>query len=234
MKALIIILSILLPLGILLFSRLRLSLIFDGVLRLHVKYLFLGFQLYPRKQRLRPKKQKKRAKRPKSGAMTVNTLKTAHKKEARPPLRFSDIRMIFRILRDVIGRILAKARRHVRLGVRHLRLTVGGEKNAARAAIEYGLAVQSAEYLFAYLESTGFFRHPENGAVSISVDFLSKDSSLDTRIDISCPFLFLFPLLFSSLSTALQAKRRWARHRAHAAKARAAKNNPSLKEQSHG
>ena len=242
MKALIIILAILLALAILLLSRLRLSLIYDGRLRLRARYLFLRFTLYPRKdktQKRRQKRKKKKKAKKIAGAAdkepSEGTAQPPTKKEngEHPPLRFRDIRVLFRIFRAVITRILDKARKHVRLRIRHLRITIGGERDAALAAIEYGLALQSTEYLMAYLEETGFFRRPEDDSVNVSVNFLKRGHSLDAHFDISCPLVFLFPLLFSALTTALQGRRQWARHRIRTAKALTATNNPSEKEQPH-
>ena len=64
MKPLIIIASVLILLLILLFSRLRLSLIYDGRLGLRLSYLFFNFRLYPRKQK-KPKKKRRKEKRKK-------------------------------------------------------------------------------------------------------------------------------------------------------------------------
>ena len=236
MKALIIVASILIPLVILLFSRLRFSLVYDGSLGLRIRYLFLRFRLYPRREK--PKKNRRRknnktAKKATAPAENEQKKKTP-KKKPRRRLRFSDIRFLLRVLGDAASAILEKARRHVRLEIRRLRLAIAGEPDPARAAIEYGLAVQSAEYLFAYLESTGFFSRRKNNDVNISVDFLSDEHSFDARIDISCPLVFLFPLLFSSLTTALRARRRWTRHRKHTQMQTQDKKNLPEKEQDNG
>ena len=226
MKALIIIASILILLLVLLFSRLRLSLVFEGRLGLRLSYLFLRFRLYPRKAKKSKKKKKekqkntahKRGKTPKksTGEAPADEKKTKKKQ----PLTFADVRFLLRILRELIAKILDHASRHVRIHVRTLRITVGGERDAARAAIEYGLITQGISYLLAALDDTGLLKEGNVHDVGVDVNYLEKDHALTARIDIACPLLFLIGFALRSLSAALSTKSRWTRHRARKKKAK--------------
>lgn len=222
MKALIIVASILLPLLVLLFGPVRFSLIFDGRLRLRLSYLFLRISLYPqqaKKKKKRPKANKRNKKHKKSQSSSTEAVTDAKKREEKPKeekqkLSFSDIRFLLRVLRELVGSILNHARKHIRLYVRRLRITIGGEEDAARAAIEYGLLTQSVSYLIAALDSTGFLKKNGVRETSVNVDYLESKHSLEARIDVVCPLLFLLAFAFRALAAALAAKGRWTRHRA--------------------
>ena len=232
MRALLIILPILAFLLLLLLAKLRFSLSYGESLSLSVRYLFLRFSLYPRRRKSKPtkKKKKKKAKKELSSQGSAKKQKADTKKKRK--LSFGDIRFLLRVLRETLAKILDRASRHVRITVKELHITIGGERDAAVAAIEYGLVSQAASYLLAYLDHTGFLTPPRDGAIDLRVDFTDRGHALSARIDITCPILFLVPLLFSALTQALAAKGRWSRHRAASQK----KNTPSSKskETEHG
>ena len=162
MKALYILLPILLFVLLLLFSRVRLSLVYDGRIQLRISYLFVRIPLYPRKKR-RPKASAKRKNRKRSShAQKMKIIAEAPEEKPRSeppkkaPLRLGDIRFLLRLFREVIAHVLDSSSRHVRIRVKQLRLSIGGADDAARAAIEYGLVSQSVAYLLEFLKSTGF------------------------------------------------------------------------------
>lgn len=223
MRALLIVLPILAALLLLLLSSLRITLSYGGELALSIRYLFFRFSLYPRKKK---GKKKKRKKKKLSGTVT----KTATAKKQKKRLSFGDVRFLLRVLRETLAKILEKASRHVRITLRELRITIGGERDAAVAAIEYGLISQTVSYLLAYLDHTGFLKPPRDGAIDLRVDFTEREHTLSAKIVISCPLIFLIPLLFSSLTHALAAKGRWSRHRAASAKKNTATPKPKENE----
>lgn len=224
MRALFIIASILAAILLLLFAKLHISLSQNGSTALSIRYLFFRFSLYPRKPRKPSKKGKKKKRRSAKTAAAAKhkaESKTAKgKSKPKRRLTLGDIRFLLRLLRELVGSLLSKASRHVRITLKELRIRIGGEQDAARAAIEYGLVAQSASYLLAYLDHTGFLKPPRNGAIDLEVDFTEREHALSARIDLSCPLIFLIPLLFSALMQALKAKARWSRHRAGAATAK--------------
>lgn len=229
MKALYIVLPILLFIALLLFSRVRLSLSYNGTIQLRISYLFVRIPLYPRKKRKHKASAKKKSHSAgKNAHPTVSEQQKKQKPQSKKkmPLRLGDIRFLLRLFREVIAHILDKASRHVRIRVRHLRLSIGGADDAARAAIEYGLVSQSVSYLLEFLRNTGFLKRPKKNAVLVGVDFLKKEHDLSLITDITCPLVFLIPIALSSLTKALSAKSRWTRHRARAAKAAQDINQP--------
>lgn len=228
MKALIIVSAILVPLLLLLFANIRVSLIYDGRIRVRLSYLFLRSSLYPAKPR--KKRGKKKTKKKKLTTAATHKVSGKSKKERRP-LTFSDVRLLLRLFRTVLGTVLDRASRHVRITVQRLRITVGGEADAAKAAIEYGVISQLLSYLLAFLENSGFLRRRGVRDVDVSVDFLEKDHSFDARIDVHSPLIFLIPLLFSTLMSAITARNQWTRQRS---KKLAKKNTTTKKESSHG
>ncbi len=240
MKALIIVASILIPLLVLLFAPLRLSLVYDGRLGLRLSYLFLRFSLYPRKAKSKKKKAKKKktlAKKHPQGAKADATAgappgDTAAKTKEKRSLSFADVRFLLRILRELLASILDRASRHIRLVIRRLRITLGGEEDAARAAIEYGLVSQGLSYLIASLDATGFLREGDVRDLSLDVNYLEKRHSLEARIDIVCPLVFLIGFALRSLTYALTARGRWTRYRAKNGKKPS--STSSKKETHHG
>ncbi len=208
MRALLIVLPILLAILILLFARLRLLLYYENGLRLSLSYLFLRFRLYPRRQRKkkRRKGKKKSAAVAGSGTHKVATGKRSGKKK---PLSLGDIRFLIGVLRDVLATMLEKSSRHVRIRIRRLSLSIGGSEDAAKAAIEYGLAAQSVAYLTAFLTNTGFLKKPKHNAIDVRVNFLEKQHKFAARTELSCSLIYLIPLAVSALMQALTAKRRW-------------------------
>ena len=232
MRALVIVFSILAALLLLLLAKLRITLSYGDELSLSARYLLFRFSLYPRKRRR--KKPTKTVKKKKSSetATTKATDKKGASSEKKPKRRlsFGDIRFLLRILRETLAKILDKASRHVRITVRELRVTIGGERDAAAAAIEYGLVSQTASYLLAYLDHTGFLKPPRAEAIDLRVNFTERGHTLAARIEVSCPVIFLIPLLFSSLAQALAARGRWSRYRAASAKKRTATQKPKENE----
>lgn len=210
MQTLYILLPVLFFLLLLLLAPIRFSIGYHQGLRLTVHYLFFSFLLHPRK---RPKKEKKRKKRaPKKTAAPQRRISKHPKKKA--PLRFGDIRFLLRILGETTGAILEKFSHHVRIKIHFLRITIGGERDAARAAIEYGLLSQGVSYLIACLYETRFLKPPRHDAVDLRVDFTKPGHALSARISVSCPILFLIPLALSAITKLLTAKGRWTRYRA--------------------
>ncbi len=241
MRALLIILPILLFILILLFARLRLLLCYEGGLCLSLSYLFLRFRLYPRKRR---RKKKKRKKGKIAQRMAASHEKKGHAKQekgvSRPkgggkkkPLSLGDIRFLLVVLREVLASLLERSSRHVRIRIRRLTLSIGGSEDAAKAAIEYGLAAQAVAYLTAFLANTGFLKEPRRGAIDLRVNFLEKQHAFSVRTEIACPLIYLIPLAISALMQALSAKRRWTHRRGGGAKPKNTETN-AKKEKNNG
>ena len=231
MRALAIVASVLLLLLILLFAKIRITLSYRDAILLRLRYLFLSFTLYPQKKRRRPKRKKKQKRKKSTATASHGKQKGSHgAKKEKHPLRLGDIRFLLSLFKETIEKILEKASRHVRIRVKELYLSVGGEEDAAKAAIEYGLLSQAVSYLLAFLENTGFLKPPKPTAIDLRVNFLERTHRFSIRTEISCPLIFLIPLLISALTEALRIKARLGRHRA----AERAKRKTQEEENCHG
>ena len=214
MPTLAIIAAILLLLLIPLFAKVRIILTYHGAILLRIRYLFFTFTLHPRKKKPKKKKMKKKksaVKKP-NGSGAPGTGNATQKKK-REPLTLGDIRLLIRLFRQTIGRILDKASRHIRIELRELSVSVGGEPDAAKAAIEYGLLSQAVTYFVAFLENTRFLKPPKPRAIDLRVNFLEREHRFSFRADLSCPLIFLFPFLIFSLTEALKLKGRFTKRR---------------------
>ena len=216
MRTLLILLPILLFLLLLLFARVRVIATYNGDIRCAVQYLPFRFSLYPRtrKRRKKRKKLKKKAGRAQAPQKNAGAKASSAKKR---PLGLSDVRLLLRLFTDVLSKVLDDARHHVRIRIKHLYLSVGGASDAARAAIEYGLATQAVSYFLAALDDSGFLRPVHKRAVTVEVNFLESGYAMAMDATAECRLIFLIPLLFRSLKRALLAKNKWTRHRARAA-----------------
>ena len=220
MRVLYILLPILLFLLLLLFSCVRFTFVYDGGIRCYVRYLAFCIPIYPRKPRKKKKKKKKAANKSHVFVKKKETApkhKASPKKES-PPIRLGDIRLLLRLAWRVLSTFLEKASHHVRIRVTRLYITIGGGKDAAMAAIEYGVAAQSVSYLLELLHQTGYLKPPKKNAIGMQVNFIEERHHLDIKASVECPLFFLVPLLFSTLTDLLQAKSTWTHHRARAAK----------------
>ena len=233
MRALLIVLPILLALLLLLLSRVRILLSYDKGLRLSLSYLFIRYRLYPAKPRKKKKKKgKKKSAKTKKGAKGGKGT-PAKTKGRRKPLTLGDIRFLLGVLRDVLLSLIEKSSRHVRIRIQRLTLSIGGSEDAAKAAIEYGLAAQAVAYLTAFLANTGFLKEPRRGAIDLRVNFLEKQHAFSVRTEIACPLIYLIPLAISALMQALSAKRRWTHRRGGGAKPKNTETN-AKKEKNNG
>ena len=226
MRTLLVLLPIFLFLLLLLFARIRFTLTYNGDIRCAVWYLPFRFSVYPRKKR---KKSKKRTRRARSAKRRT---RGKAKKRKKRPLGLSDVRLLLHLFADVLGKALDDASRHVRIRIKHLHLTVGGANDAARAAIEYGLATQAVSYFIAILDDSGFLRRVRQRDVTVEVNFLESGYAFALDATAECRLIFLIPLLFRTLKRALLAKNKWSRHRARAAAKK--RNKTQKKETDHG
>ena len=235
MRVLYVLLPIFLFLLLLLFSRVRFTLAYDGSIRCYVRYLALYIPIYPRKPR-KKKKKKKNAAVKSTAAVKKSKKASAHKvgakKKTSPPLRLGDIRLLLRLVWQVLGTFLEKASHHVRIRVSRLFITIGGAQDAAAAAMEYGVAAQAVSYLLELLNHTGYLTPPKEDAIAMQVDFLGEGHTLNVKASVECRLIFLIPLIFSTLTNALQARSAWMRHRARAKKKK--QQNVQKKENENG
>ena len=193
-------------------SPLRLVFCYDGRVRLTLGYLFLRFSLVPHKKKKKGKKKRKKKANKKSSQENSPGRKAdpPAKKKEKKRLGFSDIRLLLRLASDFLSRTTRKLRKHLRIRVKRLYITLGGGQDAAKVAVEYGIVAQALAYLLAIPEEAGVLKKKKD--VRLEIDFLSDSSSFSACIEITYPLFFavgsLVSILFDGFRTYMRFQKR--------------------------
>lgn len=185
---------------VVLLSHVCITVVYDGEFAIVLSYLFWRKPLYPDEKKIRlsdysPKRlrrRRKRQKRKRSLQKQKATIKKKSEGKGKKPLlrQLRALRLLFHILRRVYRGVLSSA--HVRIDRFHM--TVASE-DAAKTAILYGAASQSAAYILALLRNFTH-THIKRDALFIAPDFLAEESSLSLKVRFSMP---LYKLVFHGL-----------------------------------
>ncbi len=225
-----IILSVLAFILLLLFMPLHVSFSYDGGIRASVRYLFIKIPLYPRKKR------KKKEKRPKGKGHAVSENKPKKRKKkakkAMPRLRVSDIRMLLRLALRFFKEVEKKANGRLKFRIKRLDIVLGGAKDAAAAAIQYGLIAQTAAYLLEAATETRYFKASRRDVRNISVDFLSDTHIFRLQCSAACPLIHTLSLAVFALLRGTRTYNTFNRHRQRNAAKK--QNSAQEKESFHG
>ena len=181
MLALWIVLGILFVILLVLFLPIRLSVSYQTILAVELRFLFFHFPLYPKKQkkiraRDYSKKRLKKRKKKKTASAVAST-KPKKKKSATEALR--TVRLLLYIFKNVYKRIFPT----FRVRVCRLQATIA-TGDAATTAILYGTVCQSIAYLLEALRIvTG--RPVKEDEVTVFPDFLGEKTTLSLHILLS-------------------------------------------------
>ncbi len=197
---------------VVLLSHVCVTVVYDGEFAIVLSYLFWRKPLYPDEKKIRlsdytPKRlrrRRKRQKRKKSIQKQKAALKRKSEEQEKKPLmrQLRALRLLLHILRRLYRGVISSA--HVRIDRFHV--TVASE-DAAKTAILYGAAAQSAAYILELLRNFTHV-HVKRDALRIAPDFLSEDSSLSLKVRFSMPlFKVLFHLLKYNLITIQEEKK---------------------------
>lgn len=88
------------------------------------------------------------------------------------------------IVLALVKKLCKKLRRHLRLDVSHIVITIGAD-DAASAAITYGIVSQSVAYLLAFLDAHLNIRKKRRGEIAVRCDFTAAKTACDIRITAS-------------------------------------------------
>ncbi len=88
------------------------------------------------------------------------------------------------IVLSLVKKLCKKLRRHLRLDVSHIVITIGAD-DAASAAITYGIVSQSVAYLLAFLDAHLNIRKKRRGEIAVRCDFTAAKTACDIRITAS-------------------------------------------------
>ena len=223
-----IVLFVLLFLLLFLFMPLHVSFSYDGGIRASVRYLFIKIPIYPRKPK--KKKKQKRAKSKKSAASAKKPKKK--EKKAMPRLRVSDIRMLLRLALRFLKEVEKRANGRLKFRIKRLDIVLGGAKDAAAAAIQYGLIAQTAAYLLEVATETRYFKASRRDVRNISVDFLSDTHIFRLQCSAACSVIHILSLAVFALLRGTKSYNTFKRHRLRGALKK--QNSAQEKESFHG
>ncbi|MBQ8175331.1 MAG: DUF2953 domain-containing protein [Clostridia bacterium] len=174
-----ILLASLLFLLILLLTRLRVSLIYEGEVRVFLKIWFIRVALYPKKEKVHIrdfsyKRLKKKKKKP------TEVIKQEPPERKQKPSFSEQLALFSDLFSALYGRFL----RYFRLDVHRLRITVA-TGDAAQTAILYGVTSQSLAYLLAFLDRHTNLHPSCRADIGVYADFIGQKSSTDCDLTFS-------------------------------------------------
>lgn len=192
--ALSVIFGILLLLLLLLLIKVRLNVVYDGEPTVRLKYLFLTFTLYPKKEKVKKAKKTKKQK-------TV--------KKSSEPKKKKDIRRMFSFYKEIVTEVIlpASSRLLEKLTVRvnSLKVTVASD-NAAETAILYGVASGGCAMLFELLSQISNFSSASRDDVYIGCRYDTDETTCKADIELRLRALFAITSLLPPLMRYLEIK----------------------------
>ena len=156
------------------------------------RVLFYRKMLYPAPPE---KKKKKKAK--------AGTEKKKAPEKKREVTAESAVKMI-KSVAEMIGTLVKKLRRRVRIKLIKLFVTVGTDE-AAKTAILYGTICNACDELLEIMRRTTKF-HARDGAVSVTADFTKGSTDVDVEFDLSLTVIGAISVLLPTLNKYLENK----------------------------
>lgn len=188
MLALKIILGILLFLVLLLFLRVKITIISDGGnTKLLLRILGIPIKLYPTKDKKRkirmsdytPRGLRRAQKKKEKQALKESKKKPQDTQEEKPAL--SDT---VSVITALVKKIVSKFLRHLRIDVARIYVSVG-TPDAAKTALLYGVVCQGVAYLCEILDRITNVKKTKKTEVSVVSDFVSGKTRADINISFS-------------------------------------------------
>ncbi|MBQ7847045.1 MAG: hypothetical protein IJZ37_04255 [Clostridia bacterium] len=187
----------------------RLLFCYDGKPCLQVKVLFLSFSIFPKKKKKwkmkehLPEYQTKRKKRKKPQASPV---KYEAKKE-RPTKKWDRIKdtieHTYRLLDLVIFPLLERLGKNLTVRISRLEIIIGSS-DAAKSALRYAAAVNSAYALLAFLDEHTKLKKKASGTVDIRCDFSAQTSTALCEVELSICLYRALRVVLPALMTYLR------------------------------
>ncbi len=216
MTALLVIGIILLFFVFLLSLRATVTVCYGDDLALSVKVLFLRIKILPKKEKKGPrslsaKKAKKlreklsQKKKKKADAAKEKKLAKAEKKKTKKKKSMSEILDLIRLITTLLGVVIRKFFKHLRIDLARLKLTVA-TSDAATTAIAYGAATQTISILLPLIQSVRQVSLPKEADLDIRADFLSDTPSFDLKLSVSLRVWHLFDVAFGALFSFIKHK----------------------------
>lgn len=218
-----VLLCILAALVLLFFLPVTLRLRCDGAVSLKARYLCFAFLLYPRPEKSiraqdytdqslekRAKKLKKKAakaaaKKQKKREKKAQKRKKAAQKKAAPPGTMEQIMEQLPLLLQIVGGVVKRLRRYLKVRTASLQLVVASSDSAA-AALWYGAAAGIFDTLLGLLESLGTARRADRRNISLCCDFCAEKPQFHCDLRFSLRLWQLAAIALGALKTYLGAQ----------------------------
>ena len=188
MLALKIILGILLFLVLLLFLRVKISIISDGGnTKLLLRILGIPIKLYPtkeKKRKIRMSDYTPRGLRRAQKKKEKQALKESKKKPQNTQEEKSALSDTVSVITALVKKIVSRFFRHLRIDVAKIYVSVG-TPDAAKTAVLYGVVCQGVAYLCEILERITNVKKTKKTEVSVVSDFVSGKTRADINISFS-------------------------------------------------
>ncbi len=207
----IILLIILLLLFFILFLPISIFIVYKDKLEIYLKILFIKKNLYSSVPEIDVKKFTARGIR--------KQLKREQKKisdtEKKPDVKSTkkknniDIKETISMINDIIIRVKDKFFRYLRIKVANIRVIISTD-DAAKTAIEYGIAVQLIQYTVTLLQNITNFSVNDNTSIVCDVDYLKGKSELSCNLSFT---LRVWHMLAVALSAAAAYIKNTTRHK---------------------
>lgn len=182
----VILLLILALIILLLLFQIRISIVYEGDVNVFVNALFFRFKVYPRdnKPDIKEFSAKGINKKIKKDREKIAAQATKEEKEKSAGKRNVRVTDTLKLVADILFAIKRRFFKYLRIKVAKLNLVVATD-DAAKTAIEYGLAVQGVQYIVSFLESITNFSVEKNGSIYVDCDYCTEKTRFDLDITFS-------------------------------------------------
>ncbi|MBR6050155.1 MAG: hypothetical protein IKP68_03005 [Clostridia bacterium] len=170
----------------------RLHIVVGDDVSVEWRVLFMRKPLYPAP----PKKKKK-----KKAAKKEQTKKAAPKKRE---ITAHDVIDMLRSAAEVLGELLSKLRRRMKILLIKLNVKVGTDE-AAKTAVIYGAAANACDELLEIMRRYTKFRE-KSGAVSVTADFTSEKTDFAAELELSASVIGIFGVLLPTVNKLMSKK----------------------------
>ena len=177
----------------------------DSDVRVHLRFLFVKYSLFPMKKRKKKPKTEKTAKKTKKTKKS-GSAKSKKKEDTDPkkkPKR--DIIGLIKLILKLVGAVLRKFPKHFRVRILRYKIVVG-TKDAAKTALMYGAVTDLSARLFELLRRGTRFRVKKKSDVNVYADFLGEKIKADIGIDISLTVRGVLSMLMAAGIAFVKAK----------------------------
>ena len=229
--------SILLFFVLLLSLPITLTLTYRESVELRVKLLFFRVLRIPRGQRKRgprsmsakkakriqekrSQKQQKKADAAKQKRQAKEAKKKA-KKAKKKKERMPEILDLLRLITELIGVVVKKLLKSVRIHLKRLKVTVATE-DAASTAVAYGAVTGILSTLLPLIQSVKHVTFPREKDLAVDIDFLSDSPSMDLELSLTLRVGHILGLAIGALVT-------FVKHKLKVDQKKAARSAPAAK-----